>query len=64
MRALGRFLQLVGFVALPLGMVLEMSKALGRAFGLSQMIWMLLFGVIAFYLGRMIEGIANEGEAK
>ena len=56
MQSLGRLLQLVGLAVLPLSMFLEMSKGLGRAFHLSQMVIMLVFGVAAFAMGRLIEG--------
>jgi hypothetical protein len=59
MKTLGRGLQLVGLIALPLGMVLELTGGLGRAFGLSQMVFLLAFGVIAFVLGRYLEGYAR-----
>ena len=58
-KAIGRLLQVIGLVVLPLGMFLELTGALGRAFGLSQMVHMLVFGLCAFYLGRLIEGYAR-----
>ena len=48
MRVLGRLLQWVGLVSLPVSMILELSQMLGRAFGLSQMVIMLVFGFAAF----------------
>ena len=59
MRALGRMLQIIGLVLLPLSMVLEMSGALGRSFGLSEMLLMLVFGASAFVAGRICEGYAK-----
>lgn len=59
MKSIGRFLQLVGLVVLPLGMFLELSGALGQKFGLSQMLIMLVFGVLSFGLGRYLEGYAR-----
>ena len=59
MQALGRFLQFVGLAALPTAMFLELSNGLGRAFHLSQMLIMLIFGVSAFVLGRLIEGYSQ-----
>lgn len=58
MRVLGRLLQLVGLVALPVAMILELGNLLGRAFGLSQMVIMLVFGFCAFQAGRYLEGYA------
>ena len=59
MQALGRLLQLAGLAALPLAIFLELSNGLGRAFHLSEMLIMLVFGVSAFVLGRLIEGYSR-----
>lgn len=59
MRILGRTLQLFGLVVLPLSMVLELSKLLGRDFGVSDMVIMLVAGTAAFLMGRIIEGYAR-----
>jgi hypothetical protein len=59
MRAIGRGLQLVGLIALPVGCFLELTGGLGLTFGLSQLIFTLSFGVIAFVLGRYLEGYAR-----
>jgi len=59
MQALGRFMQFVGLASLPMAMFLELSNGLGRAFHLSQMLIMLIFGVSAFVLGRLIEGYSQ-----
>ena len=56
MSILGRYLQLFALSVLPLAMLLELTDALGRSFGLSEMLIMLVFGVMAFWLGRLIEG--------
>ena len=58
MKSVGRFLQYVGLTALPIAIVLELSSALGRSFGVSQMVIMLLFGFCSFQLGRYLEGYA------
>jgi len=63
MRVIGRLLQWAGLIALPVAMVLELSKLLGRAFGLSQMVIMLVFGFCAFQLGRYLEGLAISNES-
>ena len=52
-------LQGIALVTLPIAMVLEISGAMGRAFGLSQMLIALIFGIIAFLLVRMLEGYAS-----
>jgi len=61
MKPIGRFLQYVGLFLLPLSMLLELSNALGRSFGVSQMVIMLAFGFCAFQLGRYLEGHALRG---
>ena len=59
MRILGRSLQYLGLILLPAAMILELTHLLGRSFGLSQMLIMLVFGAAAFYLGRVVEGYAR-----
>jgi hypothetical protein len=59
MKWFGRFLQTVGLIMLPLSMVLELSSTLGREFYVSDMVIMLLFGIGVFYVGRLMEGLAN-----
>lgn len=59
LRRIGRGLQLLGMTLLPLAMVLELSQFLGREFGLSQMLIMLVAGMAAFLLGRIVEGYAG-----
>jgi hypothetical protein len=59
MKWIGRFLQCVGLIMLPLSMVMELSSTLGREFYVSDMVIMLLFGVGVFSVGRMLEGLAG-----
>ena len=59
MQRFGRVLQLIGLAVLPLSMMLELTGILGRAFNLSHMVIMLVFGIAAFLLGRLIEGYAR-----
>ena len=59
MKAFGRLLQLGGLVLLPLSMFMEVTGGLGRAFGVSDMVFMLVFGFSAFYVGRIVEGYAT-----
>lgn len=58
MKAFGRLLQVVGLVLLPLSMFTELTGGLGRPFGVSDMVTMLVFGFAVFYLGRYVEGYA------
>lgn len=59
MRFLGKTLQLVGLLILPLAMAMQLSDLLGRALHVSQMVFMMLFGVAAFSIGRLVEGYAR-----
>lgn len=59
MRILGRLLQMVGLLVLPLSMVMELTGGLGRKFGVSDMVVMLAYCIVAFGLGRMLEGFAR-----
>ena len=63
MRILGKLLQVVGLVALPLSMIFELTGMLGRRFGLSQMVIMTVFGVCAFLLGRLLDGYAQRPDS-
>lgn len=58
MQIIGRVLQYAGLIALPIAILLELSSLLGRAFGVSQMVIMLVFGFCSFQLGRYLEGYA------
>ena len=60
MKTTGRLLQQVALIALPLSMLLELTGLMGRSFGLSEMLVMLVFGIAAFFLGRMLEGYAQD----
>jgi hypothetical protein len=53
---LGRWMQIVALWVLPISIVLQLSDVLGRQLNVSQMVYMLVFGVILFYAGRLIEG--------
>lgn len=59
MKAFGKFLQVIGLTALPLAIVLELTKALGRSSGVSDMLVMMVFGFAVFYAGRFVEGYAR-----
>ena len=59
MRTVGRGLQIVGLVALPAAVVLELTGGLDSSFGVSQMVIMMVFGFAAFCVGRIVEGYAS-----
>ena len=59
MRAFGKLLQVMALILLPFSMFMEMSGGLGRRFGVSDMVVMLVFGIAAFCVGRFVEGYAR-----
>jgi hypothetical protein len=56
MRSVGKLLQILGLILLPMAMLLELTRILGPTFGVRDMLLMLVFGGALFYLGRFIEG--------
>ena len=59
MKTLGRSLQIIGLVLLPLAMMMEVTGTLDRLTGVSDMVMMLIAGAAAFYIGRIVEGYAR-----
>jgi hypothetical protein len=59
MKAIGRLLQILGLILLPLAVLFELINDFGFPFGLRDMLVMLVFGAAAFYLGRLMEGYAG-----
>ncbi|MCH2124664.1 MAG: hypothetical protein MK165_07725 [Pirellulaceae bacterium] len=60
MRTIGRLLQRIGLFALPLAILMELSGALGRDSGVADMLIMMVFGFVAFSIGRVLEGYAGK----
>jgi hypothetical protein len=58
MRTVGKLLQLVGLIMLPVACLAQISDGLGRHFGVSDMVLWAAFGLAAFLLGRYLEGYA------
>lgn len=59
MKSLGKGLQIVGLVLLPLACMMEMQfGSLGRS-SVATMLLMMIGGLIAFVLGRFVEGYAR-----
>ncbi len=56
---IGRGLQVLGLVILPVGIILELLGKLGRR-GLAELLLIMIFGFAAFHLGRYIEGYARQ----
>ncbi len=53
---LGRLLQISALILLPVAILMELTDILGRPFGVSDMLVMLVFGTCAFGIGRILEG--------
>jgi hypothetical protein len=62
MMLVGRLLQYLGLILLPLSVVMELTHGLGRSFYLADMLKMLVLGWSAFTLGRYLEGYAKQRE--
>ena len=60
MKPIGKFLQVLGMVLLPVAMLLELTRALGPSFGVRDMLLMLVFGFCLFYTGRFLEGLGQK----
>jgi hypothetical protein len=59
MRSLGKFLQLAGLTILPVAMLMQLTGGLRAPTGgvsVSVMLLMMVGGVVAFVLGRFVEG--------
>lgn len=54
-------MQWIGLIILPVAMLMELTGGLNRDVGVSDMVLMLGYGVIAFMAGRMLEGMAKGG---
>jgi hypothetical protein len=61
MRTLAKFMQLFGLTVLPLGILMQVTGALGRDRGVADMLIMMLVGAASFYLGWVMEGYVKGG---
>ena len=59
MRLIGRVLQILGLILLPLALILQLFKDFGFPFTVRDMLLTLIFGAAIFYLGRLLEGYAR-----
>ena len=62
LHSFGRLLQAAGLAILPLAMVMQMTGGLRAPTGnvsVSVMLLMMVFGVVLFSLGRVVEGQAK-----
>ena len=55
MYTIGRFLQTAALALLPIAMILEITGSLGDH-GLAEMLKIMLFGIVLFYTGRVLQG--------
>ena len=63
LQLIGRALQTLGLVALPVGMFLEITGRLGRR-SIADLLLIMLFGFAAFHVGRILEGYASAPNSK
>jgi|EndMetStandDraft_3_1072993.scaffolds.fasta_scaffold674348_1 hypothetical protein len=60
MRSIGKFLQVLGLVLLPFGMMMQLTAGVraptGGGFTVSAMLLIMVLGAAAFGLGRIVEG--------
>ena len=59
MRTLGKTLQQFALLLLPIAIVLELSGGLARSFGVADLLKALIFAVLLFTTGRLVEGHAT-----
>jgi hypothetical protein len=64
MKSLGKGLQICGLILLPVACMMEMQGSLprtdiGSGSSLATLLIMMVAGVIAFVLGRLVEGYAR-----
>lgn len=60
MRTFGKLLQVVGLVILPVSMMMQLTGGVraptGGGFSVSAMLLLMVFGVVLFSFGRILEG--------
>jgi len=62
MKTFGKLLQVAGLVLLPVSMMMQLTSGLRAptgGFSVSAMLLMMVFGVVLFSLGRLLEGFAR-----
>ena len=62
MRTIGKLLQVAGLVILPFSMVMQVTGGLRAPTGtvsVSVMLLLMVFGVVLFSIGRVVEGYAG-----
>ena len=56
MNSLGRLLQILALIILPMSIILQLNGLMGRTFGVNEMVLMMVFGILSFSIGRLLEG--------
>lgn len=62
MKTFGKLLQVAGLVLLPVSMMMQLTSGIRAptgGFSVSAMLLMMVFGVILFSLGRLLEGFVR-----
>jgi hypothetical protein len=62
MKTFGKLLQVAGLVLLPVSMMMQLTggiRAPTGGFSVSAMLLMMVFGVVLFSLGRLLEGFSR-----
>jgi hypothetical protein len=62
MQTLGKLLQVAGLVILPLAMVMQLTSGIRAPAGsvtVSAMLLLMVFGVVLFLAGRVVEGFGR-----
>lgn len=58
MKTFGRLLQQLALLILPIAILLELTGGLARSFGVADLLKALIFSIILFVVGRLVEGYA------
>ena len=59
MKTIGRVLQQLALLILPIAILLEITGGLARSFGVADLLKALVFSILLFVFGRLIEGYAR-----
>ncbi|MCR9115533.1 MAG: hypothetical protein NXI22_01125 [bacterium] len=60
MKGFGRACQFAALVILPVAMLFQLGGGNGEFFGVNHLVYALVFGVILFCVGRLVEGYAAQ----
>ncbi len=60
MKSLGKMLQVIALIILPLAILMELNGSPGRDRPVADMLVMMGFGIACFGIGRLVEGYAAQ----